>query len=171
MHDTIVIYLLAILPPLIVSNALHMLAVKYDWLPFLKRTINIKVFGKNKTWRGFIVLPLFNGILTMLAYHFFFSVQLSFQSFLFGYILGLVYMLSELPNSYFKRRQGIEPGESGGFLFKLLDKSDSSFGVALATVWFFNCKWLMFPIFLFINIAAHGLFSYLLYKLKIKKLF
>ena len=55
---------------------------------------------------------------------------------------GFGYALFELPNSFIKRRLGIQPGESPKrfkALFILMDQLDSGIGVALAT-------WLVFAI-------------------------
>src|SRR6478752_4431908 len=158
-----------VLLPMICSNVIHMLVVKRDWLAFCKVPVWNHGFGANKTWRGFVVLPLLNALFLTLI------VQLTGQPcdhpFALGFVLGFVYLLFELPNSFLKRRLGIKPGEGAPkyrFFFYLLDKTDSAFGVLL-----FFYLWshiniqsilLFFVLSTLINIAL----SLLLVKLKLK---
>ena len=108
-----------------------------------------RVFGDNKTWIGFASMMLFTALAQVL-------VGLSIRSFgwddsawvyrthqnsltfnaVLGLALGGAYMLFELPNSFTKRRVGIESGgHSGGargVFFFILDQIDSLLGVFLA---------------------------------------
>ncbi|MBC8145714.1 MAG: hypothetical protein H7X80_09010, partial [bacterium] len=80
--------------PLIISNIIHMVVIKKGWLPSLAVPISTPLFGANKTWRGFIVLPILNGFMTAML-----SLGDPFaSSLLLGAALGFVYMLFELPN-------------------------------------------------------------------------
>ncbi|MBA3899217.1 MAG: CDP-archaeol synthase [Bacteroidetes bacterium] len=164
---------LSLIIPLIISNTIHMVMVKKNAFSFLKAPISENAFGANKTWRGFIALSLLNGLFTMmflwaLGKH---SLQ---GNFLFGALLGFVYMLFELPNSYIKRRLGIGAGNSSSkykWLFAFMDKSDSAIGVCL--VFFFWASISIFQLFylILISIALHALVSMVLVQLKIKKSF
>ena len=112
-----------------------MLFVKKDWLAFLSIPISTKIFGQNKTIRGFIVLPVFGGFW---AFVFSFALGPFVDSYAvdasIGVGLGVVYLLSELPNSFIKRRLGIANGqrsEKHKWLQMLADKMDSLIGMIL----------------------------------------
>ncbi len=168
--NELLMHTLIVVAPLIVSNTLHMLVVKKGYFTFLEKPLWIWGFGENKTWRGFIILPLLNGFLTWLIL----SLISTFHTngFLLGLILGLAYLVFELPNSFLKRRLGIVAGEASQkrkWLFTTIDKLDSSIGVVLV---YFLLDMIKFPmaIYLFlIALSAHFLFSYILVLIRIKK--
>ncbi|HYF04235.1 MAG TPA: hypothetical protein VEC36_12705 [Patescibacteria group bacterium] len=156
--------------PLIISNIIHMILVKQDVLPFLKIPVSAKLFGQNKTWRGFVLLAILNGAITPI-----FARDLPLlKAILIGTILGLAYMLFELPNSFLKRKLGIAPGENptqNGLLFSLLDKTDSAFGISLL-YFFLSDVGVVKAVQLFLIASfAHIVFSLLLVSLKIKRSF
>lgn len=156
--------------PLIVSNIVHMLAIKKDWLPGLAMPVCAPLFGTNKTWRGFILLPILNACAVPIFAH---DVPL-WESFFLGGVLGLVYMIFELPNSYLKRRMGIASGETSQrnrYLFMLMDKTDSALGVSLAYYLITEISLLDAVILFLISIGTHILFSLLLVSLRIKRSF
>lgn len=132
--------------PVIVGGILHMIVVKFDLLSFLKIPISQKLFGANKTVRGFVVMPIacMLGFLLLVA-----IVDQSGSSFtidfsrysiiLSGVLIGIAYVLAELPNSYIKRRLGVAPGEvpeSNARLYILMDQLDSGI-LCLVFYWFF----------------------------------
>ncbi len=165
-------HLSTILPPLIVSNVFHMLVVKKNYFSFLKIPLSEKLFGANKTYRGFVLLTICNG-LTEYMFSLFTTIAVH-PPFLYGAVFGFVYALSELPNSWLKRRLGISSGsvpEKNGYLFSLLDKSDSAFGVCLV-YYLLSAISLNQAIFLFIFCSGtHALLSFLLLKFKLKSAF
>lgn len=127
--------------PIVIGGVAHMYAVSRQWLPALARPVNRRAFGANKTWRGFVLMPL----LTIPgAYALGALLPLNPRVdgwlagtplWLLGLALGLGYILLELPNSFLKRRLGIAPGETpgrGAWFFILLDQWDSAIGFALA---------------------------------------
>jgi len=135
--------------PAIIGGSLHMLAVSKDWLSILKIPVSDKLFGSNKTIRGFVFMMLFsvvgalilNGIIRLWQPDLTVDI-LGMPFWLLGIVQGFGYALFELPNSFIKRRLGIQPGESPKrfkALFILMDQLDSGIGVALAT-------WLVFAI-------------------------
>lgn len=166
-------YLGFILVPLILSNVLHMFIVKRGLLPALCRPLSEPLFGKNKTWRGLITVPLLNGATLMLLCVFFPRFALP-EAFVLGATLGLAYMLSELPNSWLKRRAGIAPGgeaETHAWFFHLLDKTDSSLGVSLASFVLFDFS-ISETILLFAAASlTHVFFSWVLVVAGVKKSF
>ena len=154
-HDQIIL-IIGGLMPLIVSNVLHMVLVKKNGLSFLRIPIQSTWFGPNKTLRGFVFVPVVNGIvyliinwpggwlLSGLSLECELSPKINicditflnhiFMKATIGAVFGLFYMLFELPNSWIKRRMGIASGESSKrfrWFFTLLDKTDSAIGVSL----------------------------------------
>src|SRR5665647_2312658 len=99
------VHFIGLFLPLVISNILHMVVVKKNLLAFLKIPINKVMFGQNKTWRGMIFVPLMNAFI-----HYFLNGQEP-KLLLYGAIYGLAYTLSELPNSWVKRRLNIRSGE------------------------------------------------------------
>ena len=43
--------------PVVIGGVLHMLVVTHNWLPTLKKPIQQRLFGANKTWRGMLLVP------------------------------------------------------------------------------------------------------------------
>jgi phosphatidylserine synthase len=132
---------LLIIVPAIVGGSFHMIAVSKNLLPSLAIPVSTPLFGANKTLRGFVLMPAFSilgaflvsGILSLNGCEP--TINLGALSPLsLGGLVGLSYVLFELPNSFLKRRMGAEPGETPerlGPLFVLLDQSDSALGVAV----------------------------------------
>lgn len=156
--------------PIIIGGVLHMIVVTRDMYPQLKIPIHTGLFGANKTWRGFVVVPLFTAAGTLLLYPLELfqravwgtSVLEQHSLFIVGIVTGLAYMVFELPNSYVKRRLGIGPGETPAklrWVFILMDQLDSIIGVSLA-----YCLLLGFGVDMFFLIIAQGIFVALLVK-------
>lgn len=115
--------IILIITTLILAGTLHMLTCKYDLFPYLKIPVSTRLFGENKTVRGFVVMSSCSGI-----FGFFFSFDI-YTAFI-CFVLGLGYMLGELPNSYVKRRLNIQPGE-GSFTSIVFDQLDSSTAISI----------------------------------------
>lgn len=127
--------------PLLVSGSFHMWVVSRNQFAFLAKPIHLKAFGANKTWRGIVVMmlatipgvwlaqalePALSSALTV--------SMLNSDAVLLGLLLGLGYVIPELPNSFIKRRLNIKPGEPAQrftFFFSLLDQADSAIGCAI----------------------------------------
>ncbi len=125
--------------PVVIGGVLHMLAVTQDWLPALRRPINSRLFGANKTWRGLVLVPLLTtlGALCLWPVEWLLGDNRIFGHHLLlaGFVAGWGYVLAELPNSFLKRRLGIAPGAAPDrhkHLFVFLDQLDSGVGVAIA---------------------------------------
>ncbi|MCB0653898.1 MAG: CDP-archaeol synthase [Saprospiraceae bacterium] len=159
--------------PMITGNVLHMIIVRKNLLPGLAIPVSQPLFGRNKTLRGFLVLPILSGVLALLSSLAFGPLlQSHLEDFLTGAGMGVVYLLSELPNSYIKRKLGIANGEHSQ-RYKLVqiffDKADSLIGILLF-------YWLVTPVpwttifgLFFISFGIHLSISYLLVRLKIKQ--
>jgi hypothetical protein len=113
--------------PLLAGLAFHGICIKYDILAFLCRPIDQgrsfrgkRIFGDNKTYRGVVVVALGTAIafgLQSLLLHRIASIKSIelfdypfFKSLGLGLAVGAAAMLSELPNSFIKRRFEIAPG-------------------------------------------------------------
>ncbi|MFT4764621.1 MAG: phosphatidylserine synthase [Oleispira sp.] len=129
--------------PVVIGGVLHMVIVKRNYLSALVIPIHQGWFGANKTWRGLFVVPLltaFGGLCMMplewlLTQAIGTSLLSQWNLALLGFIAGVGYVLAELPNSFFKRRIGIEAGvvpEDKKYWFIALDQLDSALGVAIA---------------------------------------
>lgn len=165
--------------PAIIGGSLHMLAVSKDWLAFMKIPISERLFGANKTVRGFFLMCLFSvvGALALRGILLLFPMDLSIDIlgipfWQLGLATGFGYVLFELPNSFVKRRMGIGPGELPDrhrFLFLMLDQIDSGMGVALAAWLFFPTPYQTALGILFLSFFVPPLVKKVLYVLKWKK--
>jgi CDP-archaeol synthase len=139
--------------PLLVGLALHGFFIKYDVLAFLCRPIDRgrkfrgkRIFGDNKTYRGVVVVSLGTVLgfgLQSLLFHRLASVRsvelfdyAFFKSVTLGGAVGVAAMLSELPNSFIKRRFEIAPGRAAkgwkAVIFYVYDQIDFLLGAWLA---------------------------------------
>lgn len=165
--------------PLINSGILHMAAVTINFLPLLNHPIHEPTFGKNKTWRGIILIPA----LTILAMALVALIDSQFSSTHFpwsghgflwwGLFLGLGYALAELPNSWMKRGLKIEAGKlpSGPWrwFFLILDQADSVIGCAFVYHWGAKVDWTQLTFIVVIGTAIHLAFNVLLFYLGLRK--
>ncbi|HSH19929.1 MAG TPA: CDP-archaeol synthase, partial [Draconibacterium sp.] len=132
-----------------------------------------ELFGKNKTLRGFVFLPFAIGTVCLLESFLFgpFGIN-NLSDFLIGFGLGLAYILAELPNSYFKRRKGIAPGQSASgnrVLQLVIDKSDSLIGACIFYYFAMNTGINTILLLFVISFLLHISISYLLVIMKLKK--
>lgn len=158
---------------MIFSNVIHMVLVKKNVLPALLIPISKSLFGTNKTWRGVFIVSIFNAIFFWIV-NLFYSLFTTLDALIFGAVLGLLYVLFELPNSWLKRRLGIASGGAAtknAWLFMLLDKSDSALGIAFGSKFLFDFSWLEAVQLFFIGMFVHIFFSWLLVVIGIKKRF
>lgn len=145
-----------------------------------------RVFGDNKTWKGFIGYVLFGVVFSCLwglllnvggwnSFDFFYvnhSNALPFNA-LIGALQGLFYALFELPNSFLKRRLHITPGKNPkGFkkvFFIFLDQADSIFGVVLVVCLFAKLPVWFYFVYVLTGAFTHIVINILLYLLKLRK--
>jgi hypothetical protein len=165
-------HLLIVIVPLVLSNSLHMVIVKRNLLPAINTPLWAWGFGRNKTWRGLLFVPVVNAlVLTLLSPAI--TPNLPMPA-VIGFVLGLAYMIFELPNSFMKRRLGIAAGESPGkhrIAFSMVDKMDSAIGVVLAYLLLGYCTWQAALWLLVIASATHVAVSALLVILRLKSTF
>lgn len=145
-------YLIA---PLLVAGAVLAPVIKLDLVPSLARPLDLgrsfrgcRIFGTNKTWRGVLVMSGVS-VLIVLAQSRLYDIE-AFRAvsmldyhrtnpLVLGLVLGLSYSLSELPNSFAKRRLGIAPGAVSGrhrVVQYVIDQADSPAGGTLALALF-----------------------------------
>ncbi len=106
--------------------------------------IHAQWFGANKKWRGLISLP----IAMLISVYLLHLVEIlipavpqetilfsDFNLLEFGLLVGFVFNLSELPNSFIKRRLDIPPGDENSKIFYFIDHMDSTYGVLI--LWYF----------------------------------
>jgi hypothetical protein len=139
--------------PVMFAAALHIAVIYYDLMPSCKVPIDLgrsfrgrRIFGDHKSWRGVLVMVAGSSLGMTLQRHWparglelfdYRSVNVE----LYGALMGLGFVLGELPNSFLKRRCGVAPGgQADGlkyWLFTLLDQVDSVVGglLALGLVW------------------------------------
>ena len=118
------------------------------WKTSLFQRLNFPIqsewFGANKKWRGLISLPIAMVISVCLLNLVEILIPtltrqlISFSNFNlieFGLLVGFIFNLSELPNSFVKRRLNIPPGDENSLLFYFIDHMDSTYGVLI--LWYF----------------------------------
>lgn len=140
---------------LFVAGVIEAFLWKTSAFALLNKPIQTELFGANKKWRGLVSLPLAMAFSVYLL-HF---VELGFPSVFkdnilfsdfnlleFGLLVGFVFNLSELPNSFVKRRLAIPPGDESSKIFYFIDHMDSTYGVLLLWYLYFH-----FPLHLIIT--------------------
>lgn len=145
------------------------------------------LFGKNKTWRGAIGMILCS-MAAMLAWGYvcgrlpflaasnqFYTYNANTLAFNLrtGFWLGLMYILFELPNSFWKRRRGVAPGQAAAepqsWRYMWLDQMDSLFGCAWVVSWHFPLSWTAYLGYVFLGAATHLTINYVLVAFRWKK--
>jgi hypothetical protein len=158
--------------PVVVAGVVHMLAVKRDWLPALRIPLDggrswrgARLFGDNKTWRGVVIMVAgcsLLGALQGLAGSWAWGAgllpgdhsawglgtgllaQVTGHALVFA-LIGVGYVVGELPNSFLKRRLAIRPGSTekglAGRFFFLLDQADSVLAALLLAKLCFGWSW------------------------------
>ena len=121
--------------PIVFAGVSHMWIVSNNKFSFLNIPVNTYRYGQNKTLRGFVVMPMAAamGSLLWLCFDDLELTSLHYYP-LIGAVMGIAYMVAELPNSYMKRRLGVAAGQlprKGRGWFLVLDQLDSGIGVGL----------------------------------------
>jgi hypothetical protein len=147
-----------------------------------------RIFGDSKTFKGFLGYIVFIAITTIawgmlcassgyLTQHNFFytahenTVLFNLQ---LGIVLGLVWAVFELPNSFSKRRLNI--GQSyaltgaSRIFFVVFDQADSIFGIMLVLALYNPITFSRYLLFVAIGTCTHLFFNYLLFQAKLRKM-
>ena len=167
--------------PLLVAGGVHAPVLKRDLLPALAKPVDlgrsfrgVRIFGDNKTWRGVLLMSTIATLVVLVqaqlsSLESFRSISVvdysSTSAVALGLALGLSYSLSELPNSFCKRRLGIPPGgvsTGRAFAQYVVDQADSVIGGTLALALFVGLEWstlaLVFGIGFLLHVAMDQLF-------------
>jgi hypothetical protein len=138
----------------------------------------MRLFGDNKTWRGFVVMVPAVGmafvLLGLLRKVFPDALMsglwpLSVPEYgLLGCWTGLWFMLAELPNSFLKRQLGVQPGHApdqrmAGVVCFILDQVDSVVGALLALSVFVPVPAMTWIVLLLSGGILHWLFNLILF--------
>lgn len=139
-----------LLLPLLGGAGVHGLCMKYGWLAALARPIDagrqlrgLPIFGRSKTWRGPVAVAAGAAAVYAVQQEFLHALPgiralelvdySRLPGFWYGAVAGAIAELFELPNSFAKRRLGIEPGGTAArgplaLLFFLWDQLDLLLG-------------------------------------------
>ncbi|MFA5658618.1 MAG: CDP-archaeol synthase [Oscillospiraceae bacterium] len=146
-----------------------------------------RIFGDNKTWRGFVGMMLLGCICAVLwgflcdtnehltAHNYFYARYDNTFSYniIIGLLIGLSYALFELPNSFIKRRLNIVPGKTHSGILKIFfiffDQADSLFGCVLIICIFYPMTLWFYMLYVFIGAATHIVINTLLYFCGLRK--
>ena len=155
------------LMPVILAGVANMIFCKSSLLDSVNQPIDAgrllgdgrRLFGANKTWKGFWGMVVW-GLLAQLVWAYFLAHQPDLEklhliyahypnklatNFPLGILLGLAYVVFELPNSYLKRRLDILPGKTARdawkYPFILLDQIDSLIGILLVLHLYIPLDW------------------------------
>jgi CDP-diglyceride synthetase len=180
--------------PLMLGGIFNMVFMKLPVLSSLKKPIDggkilwdgERLFGDNKSWKGFLgmilITSLFMGLFGFFFRNFEWAREVSlvdysrfsfpFNEFFYGGVWGLGYVLAELPNSFVKRRIRIAPGTqiSGlkGIIFTIIDQSDSVIGCMIFMLPFFIPTPLEALVIFCIGTGFHYIVNILLYLVGLK---
>jgi len=185
------------LVPSIIGPILCMIILKTKFLLFLNKPIdnNIvlkdgrRLFGDNKTIRGFftyifstIIVSIIWGAMckeidilgTNNALYIAHKNTILFNC-IIGFLYGAAYAIFELPNSFIKRRFGIDNSNVKDikpmkkYIFRLFDFIDSAIGCVLVLALFYKMTGFQYIVLVLIGGLLHYIIVFILYKLKIKK--
>lgn len=144
------------------------------------------IFGPNKTWIGFVSMIVFCIIFQLLCglccvvfgweeYNDLYRCQPNtvWLNLLFGTLIGVAYMVCELPNSFIKRRIGIKAGKTAygvkGAVFFVIDQIDSILGVMLILALFTDIGVMGYFKYVAFGALTHIGVNLLLFALKIRR--
>ena len=146
-----------------------------------------RIFGDNKTWAGFfgmivatciaqmlwgLLSAAFEGLGSRNELYRHFDNTLLFNAAV-GAVFGLTYVICELPNSFVKRRIGIQAGKTEhgfkGVLFFIIDQIDSLLGVVLILAILVGLTVPQYIQYIILGALTHIALNAALYALRIRK--
>lgn len=180
--------------PVILAGVANSALTKSSLLPALKKPIDAggkffdgkRIFGDNKTWKGFLGYVVLGMLFTVIwgaicgfanwnRLHYIYQNHdntLLFNLWL-GFLYGFAWAFCELPNSFIKRRLDIKPGKNPSGLkrifFIILDQADSIFGVCLVLWAFYPMSAGLYFLFVLVGAMTHIVFNMLLYFVGLRK--
>jgi len=155
------------------AYAANMAPVLFKFLPFGSKSVNKKLFGKNKTWRGLIVGIIFGTLIFGLQKVLYMKgtfteislIDYSGYGLLLGFLLSFGALCGDLVESYYKRKQGIAPGEK----WFPWDQLDFVIGALLLSSLVYQVSGEVLLILVLVSPVLHLIVNYLGYLLKLKK--
>lgn len=144
---------LLVLIPVVLAGFAQILVIRLDPLPATAIPLDLgrcwrgaRVFGAHKTIRGVVVMTTACAVAAAVVMPRLLSPEDEPATgwFWFGALVGLGYVVAELPNSFVKRRLGIDAGESSarhrGWQY-VVDEGDSVVGVVLVVALLTPVSW------------------------------
>ncbi len=145
-----------------------------------------RIFGDNKTWKGFLGYLVLNVICMVLCgvgcrwldieyCNMFYQGTTNnlWNNVWIGLLLGMAYALFELPNSFLKRRLDIRPGKSVHGVWKVFfvffDQADSVFGCVLVVCLYAPMTVAFYFTYVLVGAVTHIVINMLLYIMKLRK--
>ena len=139
-----------------------------------------RIFGDNKTYIGFFSMIIFSTLFQCAFGYIYHNFDISVDTYLYydntflfntfiGFLYGFTYMISELPNSFIKRRIGIPPGKTTNKLFFVVDQFDSIVGVMFILYLFSGISISRYLCYVFIGGVTHLMINTVLLKIKIRR--
>jgi len=163
-----------IFPLLFAGLIHHLIIIRYDLLHFLSKPVDHglrcgskPIFGRSKTWRGILLVPILSGIGSMII-SLVVVPPLTFQPFLVGLILGIGYAVTELPNSFIKRQLDVPAGGPANIRFRtyflVADQVDSVIGSTIAMLCIYPASISLCVTTILIGSSLHFIIDRYLYK-------
>jgi CDP-2,3-bis-(O-geranylgeranyl)-sn-glycerol synthase len=150
----------------------NMAPIIFKKVPFLNKSINRRLFGPNKTWRGFILGVIFTTFIFWLqkvmylrGFKEYALIDYADFSIMLGFLMGVGIMLGDAIESYYKRKQNIASGES----WMPWDQLDFVFGGVLMGSFIYVPPAEVFLVLLIASPILHVTANYIGYILKMKK--
>ena len=182
--------------PVILAGIMNMVWCKIKVCDFLRKPVDFgknftdgrRIFGDNKTFKGFAGMIVFGAVFTVLwglvsrpgtfaAEHNYFYRNYDNTipyNVLTGTLIGFAYALFELPNSFMKRRIGITPGKNDingakKAFFVFIDQADSIFGCVLVVCLFCPLPVWFYFLYVIVGAGTHIILNMLLYFCHLRK--
>lgn len=133
-----------------------------------------RLFGDNKTVRGALVMIAGTTVAAAVLFPLIppYSPPPWFGWAGLGALMGLAYIVAELPNSFVKRQLGIEPGAeatgAGRVVQYVVDQADSVIGVVVLLVLVTDIPGWQLAVALVVGTAVHAAFDVGLHRIGVK---
>jgi hypothetical protein len=143
---------LVIVVPVLLAAAVQSAVIRFDPLPRTAAPLDLgrswrgrRILGPHKTWRGLVVWVGTTAVFTVMVFRWVAPTDEPVMGwFAFGILLGAGYALAELPNSFVKRRLGIEAGAESPRYRRwqyLADQGDSVVGMLVVVALVLDVAW------------------------------
>ena len=138
------------------------------------------IFGDNKTYKGFLGYIIFN-IIYQVIFGMIIPVNILYvymenniiNNIIIGFSFGFAYAICELPNSYIKRKVGIEPGKRTTgikkYIFFIFDQIDSIIGLTIVVTIVSKLNAILIFEYIVLGALIHIIINVILYQLKLRK--